>query len=216
MNVVEPNRAVSGSREFLAAVLVPTARQRSIEQLTSLAEQLQRTTRDAQELAFGRSDAHLNTRPEPDSWSVAECFDHLAQTTRAFLPAISDAVATAPNLTANRPLRTGTLAWLFIRNLEPPYRLRYKVLAPLAPRQQAFETAWGSFVQSQSELSETVHSAAGLAIDRVKIKSPVYARIRYNVYGAFRILAAHQCRHLWQVQQIFKALGLKRNHSKLG
>ena len=215
MRLVEPNGTASGSREFLAAVRVSAARQGPIEQLTALVEQIQHTTRAAQELAIGRSDAHLNAGLEPNSWSVAECFDHLAQTTRAFLPAISDAVATAPNLTTNRQLRTGTLAWLFIRNLEPPYRLRYKVLAPLVPRQRNFDAAWGSFMESQSELSETVRSAAGLAIDRVKIKSPVYARIHYNVYGAFRILAAHQCRHLWQIQQIFKALEGRRTLRKL-
>jgi len=215
MRLVEPNEAASGSREFLSAVQIPAVRQSSTEQLTALVERIQHTTREAQELVLGRSHAHLNTRPEPNSWSVAECFGHLAQTTRAFLPAISDAVATAPNLKTNRPLRTGGLAWLFIRNLEPPYRLRYKVLAPLAPRQRNFGAAWDSFVESQFELSETVRSAAGLAIDRVKIKSPVYARIHYNVYGAFRILAAHQCRHLWQVQQVFKAFDSRQTVSKL-
>jgi hypothetical protein len=215
MGLVESNRAVPGSRDFLAAVRVPADRQGSIEQLTALVEQIQHTTRAAQELALGRGDAQLNARPEPNSWSVAECFDHLAQTTRAFLPAISDAIATAPKLATNRQFQTGTLAWLFIRNLEPPYRLRLKVLAPLVPRQRNFDAAWGSFIESQSELSETIRSAAGLAIDRVKIKSPVYARIHYNVYGAFRILAAHQCRHLWQIQQIFKALDGRRTLRKL-
>ncbi|MGA8273635.1 MAG: DinB family protein [Candidatus Sulfotelmatobacter sp.] len=215
MRLVEPNGAASGRREFLLAVRIPAVGKSSTEQLTALVDRIQRTTREAQELALGRSYAHLNTRLEPNSWSVAECFGHLAQTTRAFLPAISDAVATAPNLTTSRPLRAGTFAWLFIRNLEPPYRLRYKVLAPLAPRQQNFGAAWDSFVESQFELSETVRSAAGLAIDRVKIKSPVYARIHYNVYGAFRILTAHQCRHLWQVQQIFKALDGRRSLNKL-
>jgi hypothetical protein len=210
MRLVESNRAVPESREFLAAVRVPAARQGSTEQLTALIEQTRHTTRAAQELALGRGDAQLNARLEPNSWSVAECFDHLARTTHAFLPTISDAIATAPKLTTNRWLRTGTLAWLFIRNLEPPYRLRFKVLAPLIPRQLNFDAAWGSFLESQSELSEMVRSTAGLAIDRVKIKSPVYARIHYNVYGAFRILAAHQCRHLWQVQQIFKALDSRR------
>jgi hypothetical protein len=28
----------------------------------------------------------------------------------------------------------------------------------------------------------------------------------YNGYGAFRILAAHERRHLWQMQQILAAL----------
>ena len=61
-------------------------------------------------------------------------------------------------------------------------------------------------MESQSELVETVLSAAGFAVDKVRIKSPVYARFNYNVYGAFRMLVAHQSRHLWQIEQILKAL----------
>lgn len=186
------------------------AGQISIEQITDLLDQINSATRDAEKLVHGRGNADLTTRLEPGSWSVAECLDHLAQTTRAFLPAILDAVATAPDLKTRRPLRTGALARLFIRNLEPPYRIRFKVLAQIAPQQQDFEAAWNGFLESQSELLATVQSATGLAIDRVKIKSPVYARISYNVYGALRILAAHERRHLWQAKGILKALDQRR------
>jgi hypothetical protein len=55
-----------------------------------------------------------------------------------------------------------------------------------------------------------VTSATGLAIDKVRVTSPVYARISYNVYGAFCILTAHERRHLWQAEQICKALDRTR------
>jgi hypothetical protein len=204
--LTEPAGDVGRSPELPVDVRVHGTELISSEQLASLLEQIGCTTRDAEKLVSGRSQAHLNTNLLLGSWSVAECFDHLAQTTLAFHPAISHAVAAAPSLAANRPLRTGTLARLFIRHLEPPYRLRYRVLAQIAPQRQDFEAAWSSFVESQSQLSETVRSAIGLAIDRVRIKSPVYARISYNVYGALRMLTAHQRRHIWQVEQIFKVL----------
>ncbi len=87
-----------------------------------------------------------------------------------------------------------------------PYRLRFQVLPQLAPQNQDPEKAWTNFVDSQNQLLETLRSGAGLAIDKVSIKSPVYARITYNIYGAFRMLAAHQSRHIWQIEQILKAL----------
>jgi hypothetical protein len=55
-------------------------------------------------------------------------------------------------------------------------------------------------------LSEAVCSATGLAIDKVKVPCPACTHVIYNVYGASRILATHQRRHLWQVQQILGAL----------
>jgi hypothetical protein len=206
--LAEATGNIPSTLDLLATPHVYSA-QVSVEQLTALLDHIHDVTRNAQRLVSGRCDADLTGRMEPNSWSVAECFDHLAQTTRAFLPAISGAISTAPNLTTNRPLRTGMLARLFIRNLQPPYRIRFKVLAQLAPQQKDFEAAWNGFMGSQSELSEAVHSAAGLAIDRVRVESPVYARFSYNVFGAFRILAAHQSRHLWQSEEIFKALDRK-------
>jgi hypothetical protein len=179
-------------------------------QLASLLEQIQRATLEAKKLVLGRSANDLTSRLERGSWSAAECLDHLARTTRSFLPAISKAVATAPKLTTNRPFRTGTIALLLIRNLEPPYRLRHKVLPQLVPQENDFEAAWSAFEESQSRLSESVLSATGLAIDKVKIHCPVYAHVTYNVYAAFRLLAAHERRHLWQIERILKALNERR------
>jgi hypothetical protein len=34
----------------------------------------------------------------------------------------------------------------------------------------------------------------------------VYARFSYSVYGALLMITAHQRRHLWQIEQILKAL----------
>ena len=178
----------------------------AFRQLSMVRDQLQRITSDAKVQVLTRDKSHLGLRLEPGAWCVAECLDHLAHTTRSFLPAISDSIAEAPKLTTNRPLRTGILPSLFIRNLNPPYRIRFKVLPQLTPQNADSETAWIAFVESQSQLLETVLSATGLAIDKVKIKSPVYARISYNIYGAFRMLAAHQSRHIWQIEQILKGL----------
>jgi hypothetical protein len=178
----------------------------STKQLETVLNQVENVTLKARDLFAGRSQSDLTISLEPTSWSVAQCLDHLAQTTNAFIPAISTAIASAPRLTTNRTLRTGALARLFIRNLEPPYRLRFKVLARLVPYQQDFNSAWGLFEGSQTQLAKTIQSAIGLAVDQVRIESPVYARFSYNVYGALRMLAAHERRHLWQMEQILKAL----------
>jgi hypothetical protein len=178
----------------------------SIQQQATIAHQIRQATNDLEKLVVGRNKTELATRLEPGSWSVVECLDHLTQTTRAFLPAISAAIAVAPQLNNNRRLRTGFLPSLFIRNLNPPYHVRFKVLPQLAPQNPDSETALASFAESQAELLAILSSTAGLAIDKVRIKSPVYGRISYNIYGALRMLAAHQRRHIWQISQILKAL----------
>lgn len=178
----------------------------SARQLDILLNQAEGVTLEAKRSVAGRSQTELTTSLESTSWSVVQCLDHLAQTTNAFVPAISSAIARAPRLTTNRALKTGALTRLFVRHLEPPYRMRFKVLAPLVPRQHDFNSAWRAFEESQAQLAKTMRSAAGLAIDQVRVESPVYARLSYNVYGALRMLTAHERRHLWQINQILKAL----------
>lgn len=178
----------------------------ALQQLAKIAQQILQVTRDAELQIHGRDKTDLGTRLQVGSWCVAECLEHLTQTTRSFLPAIANAIAQAPKLRGNRPLKTGIAADLLIRTMKPPYRVRFNVLPQLAPQHLEAETAWTAFAKSQSELLATVLSAASLAIDEVRIKSPVYARVNYNIYAAFRMLVAHQSRHIWQIKQILKAL----------
>lgn len=180
------------------------------QQLSLLASHIVQIGRNAELQVLGRGKADLAARLEPGSWCVAECLDHLTQTTTLLIPPIADAIRNAPKLNANRPLRSGIVADFLIRTLNPPYRIRFNVLPQLAPQCSDAETACASFVQSQSKLFTLVLSATGLAIDKVRIKSPVYARITYNIYGAFRMLVAHQNRHVWQIEQILRTLDARQ------
>lgn len=199
LTVVRTNTVQSGGLDVPGTEFVST------KQRDAIASEIRQATAELQSLIERRNKAELGARVEAGSWSVVECLDHLTQTTRAFLPAISLAITAAPKLKKNRRLRTGFLPSLFIRNLNPPYRIRFKVLPQLAPLDSDPDTAWPSFVESQLELLAVLSSTAGLAIDEVRIKSPVYGRISYNIYGALRMLAAHQKRHIWQISQILKA-----------
>jgi hypothetical protein len=146
MRVLEGlSEKVSLTSERFPVEIAPAQRGSSTVQLASLLEQFHGASREANKLVLGRAAEDLTGGLEPGSWSATECLDHLARTTFSFLPAISRAVATAPELTTNRALRTGTIALLLIRNLEPPYRLRYKVIPQLAPQERNFEAAWSSF-----------------------------------------------------------------------
>jgi hypothetical protein len=178
----------------------------STSQIEAVLDEVQKVTQEARRLVAGRNLAHLTTNLEPTSWSVAQCLDHLALTTIAVLPAISAAIARAPRLTVNRKLKTGALTRLFLRKLEPPYRWRMSVHSALAPGQRDFNFVWEAFEETQAQLATTIRGAIGLAIDQVIVESPVYSRLKYNVYGALRMIAAHERRHLCQMERILKRL----------
>lgn len=175
-------------------------------QLACLLQQVQSATNYAKRLVFERSEEELTTRVRSNSWSSAECLEHLALTTWAFLPPIAEIIARTPRLTRNRALRCDMLAKVLIRSLEPPYRLRHKVLPHLVPQQNDFPSAWNALLESQEGLVKIIRSGVGLAIDTVKIQSPVCSRLSYSVYGALGVLLAHQRRHLWQVEKVLRDL----------
>jgi hypothetical protein len=215
---VEPNECLSlglhpaefGSEAALGIIPLKEKDRESsaASQLSCLSQQFRDVTDQASKLLSLRSEQELSRRPQPDSWSVAECIDHVALTTRTFCPEMWAAIATAPKLDSRRALRTSRLTRLLIRALEPPYRLRHRVLACLVPQTHDFSLAWSGFLDSQAQLANLIHSCTGLAIDQVRIQSPACTQVSYTVYGALGILAAHQRRHMWQVERILGALEL--------
>ena len=175
-------------------------------QVSCLLQQIENATACARKLTSGRSEQQLSVRVRPDAWSVAECLDHLALTTRTFLPKISAAIESAPRIRSDRKLRMERTVRILIRALEPPYRIRHKVLGCLVPTNSEFRSVWTEFLESQDQLSEVIRTSIGVAIDQVKVQSPACARLRYNAYGALEVLAAHQRRHLWQIERILAEL----------
>ena len=71
---------------FLVAPVRAGAVRISTRQLDTVLNQVERATLKAKRLVAGKSVIELTTSLEPTSWSVAQCFDHLAQTTNVFSP----------------------------------------------------------------------------------------------------------------------------------
>ena len=90
-----------------------------------------------------------------------------------------------------------------VKFLEPPYKMKGKTGAAFEPANvEPMDQTLERFDYLQQELQARVDRAAGLALERLKLKSPFSAHVRYNLYATFCILAAHQRRHLWQAEQI--------------
>lgn len=173
-----------------------------------VAAELEECSVRAGRLAGPLSPDKLSTRPQPGSWSVAECLDHLSLTTEAYLPRLDEALADVRNqgLTGSGPFRMEWTARLLRFMLEPPARLRTRTSAPFVPSGTTPEQALPRFLALQKTLLTKLHDAAGLALDRVKIRSPFAERVRYNLYSAFVLIAVHERRHLWQAEKAIESL----------
>jgi hypothetical protein len=166
-------------------------------QLDTLADEFRAINDRAKALVERTGVAQLTQRPPKGGWSIAECLEHLNMTTRAFLPRWRESLASAPK--SDGPYKTDFWGKLLVWALEPPPRFRMPTTPAFAqiktpPPEQVLST----FLACQEDLLTALAAARGLALDRVKVRSPFQEKMQYSVWSSFRINAAHHRRHLWQ------------------
>lgn len=174
-----------------------------------LEAELNEATERARRLVESTEPRLFTVRPDVSSWSAAECLSHLSISTEEFLPVLRQAIEDArrrnlkPEAKASMDLFGRLMRWF----LEPPVRQKVKTAARFVPKAvRAKAEALNEFVSQQRQLVELLRSAGDLPLSKVKIVSPFDKRVRYNLYSAFRVIAAHQRRHLWQAEQAVAAL----------
>lgn len=151
----------------------------------------------------------FTVRPSLTQWSAAECLAHLSLTTETFLPVLRKAVddARARHLAGKGAPRMDFFGRILRWFLEPPVRKRVKTTARFVPRSvRAKSEALAEFSSMQTQLIELLRSTHDVPIGRLKVISPFDSRVKYNIYSAFLIVAAHQRRHLWQAEQAIATL----------
>ena len=172
------------------------------DQLLSIRQQVPGLVANLSEEQFAWS-------PGPKRWSMAQCFDHLNATARAFVPAIDKAIedARTRGLRGDGPFTYSLFERLFLRSTEPPPGLRFpapRVLVPASDKPKA--AILSEFMEWQDRLGERISLADGLDLRRARARSPAFPLFVWSLGSLFAITLAHERRHLWQAQQVRNAL----------
>jgi len=177
-------------------------------QLQDVRRELQETRERAHHVA-GSAGARWSVRPSPAAWSVAYCLVHLNATSTAFLPRIREALERAHRggLTGREPYRLDFWGWALCRMIEPPSRVKTKTPRSFQPfGSEPPEKVLADFDRLQDLLLQCVQASEGLPLGRLKISSPFSNHLRYNLYSTYRVVPAHQRRHLWQAERVLATL----------
>jgi hypothetical protein len=176
-------------------------------QIDALIGELRETSRRADALSAGHAASQFLRRPGKGRWSAAECITHLNLSNRSYLPRLAEAlrILREKKLTASGPFRLDWNARLLKYWLEPPSRLRLPTSEPFKPINVTdAAAAWGEFESLNQQLEEQLASARGLDLGGAKIVSPFAQDVKYSVYSAFVLIAAHNRRHLWQAENALR------------
>jgi hypothetical protein len=177
-------------------------------QLAGVKEELLLASERAREVCKGLDEARWASRP-PAQWSVGECLTHLNITSEQFIPLLDQAIrdGRARSVEGPPPYGLGFVGWALLKFMEPPYKMKTKTAPVFEPaRVEPMAATLDRFDYLQKEVQARVDRSAGLALDRLKLASPFDSRVKYNLYAAFRLIAAHQRRHLWQAEQTAELL----------
>lgn len=151
------------------------------------------------------NDRQANWQPLAGAgWSVAQCLDHMAVTSRTYLAALKTAAAQARS--GHRPLQAG--GWIsryFLAKAEPPAALKIKAPQKIQPASNiGKDQALAQFMQSTDEVRRFAIDTAGLDLCGVRFKNPFVPLLDFTMATGLLVIATHNRRHLWQAQQVLK------------
>jgi hypothetical protein len=149
---------------------------------------------------------------QPDGgrrWSIAECLDHLAVTNVVYGGAMRRAVDEARQKGWPRrgPAQSGFFGRRFLASLEPPVKTRLRAPSKVQPKPaRARDQVLTSYRAAHDEIRRLVADCATVDINRAIFANPFFPLIRVRVATGLQVIPAHDRRHLWQAEQVERAL----------
>ena len=172
-------------------------------QLTDLQKQLAAVTDQFQKLFAANSEEQLLRRPKNGGWSAAECVEHLTKTTMNYQDIFKGVLSDPPKGSGpfKMDFKGRMLSWM----MDPPFWIKIKTRPMVEPHGISSATkVLADFEASQKMLTETIARTDGLALEKIIIASPFEAKMKYNLFSCFNILASHQRRHYVQAEEALK------------
>lgn len=163
---------------------------------------------DARRLIDGLSAAEGMWRPAADSWSIAECLDHLAVGNRIYVAAMEPAAAQARAAGRMRrgAARPGLIGGWFAKSLEPPVTRKMRAPRKIVPRQSPpLAEAAAAFFAAHEQVVRFLRAYADVDLAGVRFPNPFIRGLRFSLATGVHVLAAHERRHLWQAWNVRRA-----------
>lgn len=174
--------------------------------LADVATALEAHARDAQ-ATFGHLDLRqLNWRPDATQWSIAQCCEHLLTANRLMMRAAEEALSGRQRTLWQRvPVLPGMLGRALIRSQSPSGTRKFVASAKARPASRDIDAEIiPRFVEQHREAVARVRALDEREAARTIMTSPFLRVIVYSVLDGWRLIAAHDRRHLEQARRILR------------
>ena len=178
-------------------------------ELEAFREEFDAISSDFDALLAALSDNQFYWSPDPATWSVAQCLEHLNVTARSYLPMLDDSIASAKRfgVYGTGPFHYRWFSRYFVKSMEPPVRRRFKAPAIFQPSPQAAPQRKRTDIEAgfrgyQVQFVDRLRQANGVDLAKARVQSPASRWIRLDLGAGFALMTAHERRHLWQARRL--------------
>ena len=174
--------------------------------IATIVSEAEKNNATANDLVRGLTEEQLNWKPDAKQWSIAQCLEHLAVTSRQFNSYFADLIKRArKRWPTNRavPYRPSFVGGWLIKQVAP--ETTRKVPSPKVFRpsdSSSIHDALGMFLKQQEEFVGFVRQSEGVDYNRARLRSPVTPLMRYSLADAFVVTIVHGYRHLAQANRV--------------
>jgi hypothetical protein len=155
---------------------------------------------------FGRLSAEqLNWKPAADSWSIAQCLDHLMVTNQQYFP-VYEAIKHGRKKTSfweRLPFFPGMWGRLIRQGTDPTSVKKLKAPAKFRPATSHLPaTIVTDFTRHQHELIKLLSATDATHHNKVIVTSPINPIITYSLKDCVVICGLHEERHFMQARRV--------------
>jgi hypothetical protein len=174
-----------------------------------LISQLDAISADVRDSFGSLTHEQLNWKPAADSWSVAQCLDHLIRTADQFYPEFEKIASGNRKNTfwqSYSPF-TGVAGRFLINTIKTDSK---KVRAPskaIVPPSQIEADIIDRFVAKQADIAEKIRSTANVDWRKTVVSSPFLAVMTYTLEDGYTVLVEHEKRHIRQAKRVMETDG---------
>jgi hypothetical protein len=154
------------------------------------------------------SPEQLNWRPGPDSWSVAQCLDHLIKSNEEFYPEL-DSLATGTRrntLWQNWSPLSGIAGSFLVSTLKKDGN-KVKTNQKMTPPSSVESDIIDRFLRHQAEFTAKIRSTEGTDWRKVILTSPFVKIMTYRMDVGLQALIEHEKRHVRQAKRVLATDG---------
>ena len=172
-----------------------------------------RTIADDARASFGSlSGEQLNWKPAADSWSVAQCLDHLIRTNEQFYPEFERLASGNRKNTfwQNYSPFTGLGGrWLVTTIMNDAKKVKAPSKDVVPPSDIPGDIVQG-FEANISDVTSKIKACASADLKKTVVSSPFASVLTYTLDDALTVVVEHSKRHIRQAKRVMETEGFPR------